>query len=71
MLVSLSKAIEDLRYEPEPVGCSGIETRGSCGSMNRGPELLGAPSSWATKIRQEGEGREGEAPKLLLNQGPS
>ena len=29
---------------------SGVETGGSGGSMNRGPELLGAPSSGATNF---------------------
>jgi len=59
LLVSLSKAIADLRYEPEPVGCSGVETRGSCGSMNRGPELLGPRVVGPQKLgKKEREGRE-------------
>jgi len=32
---------------------SGVETGGSGGSMNRGPELLGAPESGAKKFTQE------------------
>jgi len=32
---------------------SGVETGSSGGSMNRGPELLGAPESGAKKITEE------------------
>jgi len=39
-------------HEIESVGFSGVETSGSGGSINRGPELLGAPNG-ATKILQK------------------